>query len=149
MTSHYETKDTWGAKISLEHNNSRSGASGHNVLVTAEATFRDDIVYASVKGEKTIREFLYNFAVIGGIIKEGETLSIDEPSDRDVPNDGTYKLTGASESRQIAIVQGGRVMVPQPEDGTIIDYTDVYLSKYSQWELTPLEKAERSVRTNA
>ena len=144
----YETKGTWGSNILLGFNNSYSGAAAHDVLITAQSTVRDDVVYTSVKGEKAIREFLYNFAVIGGLIKEGETLKIDEPSDKDVPSDGVYKLDGAADSRKIAVVQGGRVMVPQPEDGEIIDFTDVYLSKYSGWELTPLEKTERSYQRN-
>lgn len=146
MTTEYKVDSNWGGSIALSFNNSHSGATAHDVLVTAESKFRDDIVYVSVGGEKSIREFLYNFAVIGGIIKEGETLTIAEPSDKEVPADGTYKLDGASENRKIAIVQGGRVLIPQPEQAEIIDYTDVYLSKYSQWELTPLTKAARHTR---
>lgn len=149
MTHQYETKDTWGANISLGYNNSYSGASANDVLVTANSTMRGDVVYASVHGEKAIRDFLYNFAVIGGIIKEGETLEIAEPSDKEVPKDGVYRLTGASEDRRTAVVQGGRVLIPQPEEVEIIDYTDVYLSKYSQWSLTPLVKAERKTQTYA
>lgn len=147
--AHYKTEGKWGSTITLKHNNTYAGAAAHDVYIAAESNSRDAVVYLSVRGEKNIREFLYNFAVIGGIIKEGETLSIDEPSDKDVPADGVYKLTGASEDRPIALVQGGRVMIPQPEQGTIIDFTDTYLSKFSQWELTPLEKTEQGARTNA
>lgn len=149
MTSQHSIKSTWGSTLTIKFNNPHSGAAAHDVYVEARTVNGDDAVYISVKGEKAIREFLYNFAVIGGIIKEGETLKIDEPSDKDVPEDGTYRLDGASEYRTIALVQGGRVMIPQPESVEIIDYTDVYLSKHSQWELTPLVEAERSNRRNA
>jgi len=142
--SHYETEGNWGGKISLDFNNTFSGAEAHDVMITAESSAARDVAYLSVKGEKAIREFLYSFAVIGGIIKEGETLSIAEPSGKDVPDDGAYKLDGAAESRNIAIVQGGRVMVPQPDKNEIVDFTDVYLSKYSGWTLTPLVRAERN-----
>lgn len=142
--SHYELGSEWGGKISLDYNNSYSGAAAHEVMVTSESGARDDIVYLGIKGEKDIREFLYHFAMIGGIIKEGETLEVHEPSGREVPNDGVYKLTGASKDRPIAVVQGGRVMIPQPEQGTLVDFTDTYLSKYSQWELAPMVTAERS-----
>jgi hypothetical protein len=149
MTTHYEIASTWGGKISLDFNDSRDGAKAHSVMITAETGINNEVVYLSVKGEKNIRDFIYNFAVIGGIIKEGDTLEIHEPSDKEVPEDGVYRLTGASENRRIAVVQGGRVMIPQPEEVEIIDYTDVYLSKYSQWSLTPLTKTERRTQSNA
>lgn len=138
----YTTGSDWGNKIEIDYNNSHSLGKAHDVLVTTKG-YDDNVLYTSVRGEKAIRHFLYQFALYGGLIKEGETLSIAEPSDREIPNDGTYKLTGASQDRPIAIVQGGRVMIPQPESGEIMDFTDVYLSKYSQWELTPLVKASR------
>lgn len=142
MTTSYTTDTAWGGKITLEYNNSYSGANAHEVLIITQSIM-DEVVHCAVKGEKGIRDFLYNFAVIGGIIKEGETLRIDEPSDKDVPADGVYKLTGASKDRPIALVQGGRVLIPQPEHGTIVDFTDTYLSAYSKWELTPMEKVDR------
>jgi hypothetical protein len=144
MNSHYETSSQWGGKISLDFNNPSFGAGAYDVLVTANSNIREDIVYNSVRGEKAIREFLYAFAVIGGLIKEGERLIVDEPSDKDIPADGTYKLECAGENK-IAIVQGGRVMVPQPTRVEIADFTDVYLSKYSGWELTPLKNVGRHV----
>lgn len=143
MTTHYEIASTWGGKISLDFNDSRDGAKAHSVMITAEDGINNEVVYLSVKGEKDIRDFIYNFAVIGGIIKEGETLTVAEPSDKEVPADGTYRLVGAVAHRNIAVVQGGRVLVPQPEDEMIADYTDVYLSKYSKWELRPLTEVDR------
>lgn len=139
----YTTGSDWGNKLEIDYNNSHSLGKAHDVLVTTKGHYADDVLYTSVSGEKAIRHFLYQFALYGGLIKEGETLSIAEPSDKEVPIDGVYKLTGASQERPIALVQGGRVLIPQPEQTQIIDYTDVYLSKYSQWELTPLVKAAR------
>lgn len=139
MTVEYIAKGTNGSLI-IKPNNSLSGVHGNDVYVKAVSSQRNDIVYASVTGVKNIREFLYNFAVIGGLIKEGERLVLDEPSGKDVPADGVYRLDGAHESRTIAVVQGGRVLIPQAETGEIADFTDSYLSKYSGWELTRLEK---------
>ena len=93
--------------------------------------------FMAIEGESAIRNVIYEMALAGGLISEGESLHLRRP--KMIPEDGVYRLEGASEQRRIAVVKKGRVFIPQvPETNELKDFTNVYLRDYCDWSLIPL-----------
>lgn len=141
MTTNFKYENTED-QTTLTIGSNRGDPSLHDLYVSVDNDETDRNSSMAVVGADNIRRSIYAMAIAGGLIKEGETLTIENL--REIPEDGAYLLT-ANGVTSMATVEGGKLFVAQVNSyglhtGHLVDVTSKYTPSSSTWDLRKMVK---------